>query len=205
MLKKILSLWIKQLLWVKLALILVVAVIIIAIVSILVTSRGQELAGNDKGAEIVLPEPLPMFEDFGVRIKSINVSSPIIPDVNGFDERIYYPALLKGIGQFKGSLTPDKEGNLFIFGHSSYVGKGEGKYKEILKDLNKLSPGDEVEVFYKKASYLYKVEKSYLTDVKDWSLLDPTQDNIKDKTLTIMTCWPPGSDQKRWAIKATQI
>lgn len=152
-----------------------------------------------------IPQPLEKFEDFGLTVDKLGISAPIIPNVDGFNEKIYYAALKKGVGQFKDSTTPDKAGNLFIFGHSSWISGVEGKYTEIFKKLNELQEGDEFIVYYQKTPYRYRVIKSYLTNEKDWTLLDPTPDKKDDKTITLMTCWPPGTTTKRWGVVATQI
>lgn len=152
-----------------------------------------------------IPAPLETFEDFGLTVDKLKISAPIIPDVDGFNEKIYYGALKKGVAQFKGSVTPDKEGNLFIFGHSSYFKNLEGKYTEVFKTLNELKKDDTFTVYYQKKLYTYKVEKSYVTKDDDWSILDPTPKDTKDKTITLMTCWPPGTISKRWVVIGTQI
>lgn len=152
-----------------------------------------------------IPQPLATFEDFGLKIESLKISAPIIPEVDGFNDKIYYGALKKGVAQFKGSSTPDKAGNLFVFGHSSFFKGVEGNYKEVFKELNLLKPDDKIIVYQNKIPYLYKVTKSYETNDQDWTLLDPTPDDKEDKTLTLMTCWPPGTISKRWGVIATQI
>ena len=152
-----------------------------------------------------IPQPLATFEDFGLKIESLKISAPIIPEVDGFNEKIYYAALKNGVAQFKGSSTPDKAGNLFIFGHSAFFKGVEGNYKEVFKELNLLKADDKILVYYNKTPYLYKVIKSYETNDQDWTLLDPTPKDKDDKTLTLMTCWPPGTILRRWGVVATQI
>lgn len=150
-----------------------------------------------------IPQPLPTFEDFGLTIEKLNVSAPIIPNVDGFNEKVYYAALAKGVAQFKGSVTPDQPGNLFIFGHSSFFEKAVGDYKEVFKNLDQLKENDEFLVYYHKTPYRYKVTKSFETNDKDWSIIN--QDNKTDKSVTLMTCWPPGTIAKRWVVQAKQI
>lgn len=152
-----------------------------------------------------IPQPLEKFEDFGITIEKLKISSPIIPEVDGLNENTYYGALKNGVAQFKGSSTPDKEGNIFIFGHSSFFKGVSGKYLEIFKQLNELKENDEFVIYYNKIPYRYKITKSYLTNDQDWSLVDPTPDDKKDKTATLMTCYPPGTVLKRWAIIANQL
>ena len=109
------------------------------------------------------------------------------------------------MAQYKGTVTPDKAGNLFVFGHSSFFKGVEGSYKEVFKELNQLKPDDKIIIYHNKIPYLYKITKSYETNDTDWILLDPTPKDNNDKTLTLMTCWPPGTTLKRWGVIATQI
>jgi len=181
----------------------------VVVATLVTNSRKLSLSSQSQpdkkiGVTQEIPQPLPTFEDFGLTIEKLRISTPIIPAVDGTNEDIYYPALAKGVAQFKGSSNPDVAGNLFVFGHSSYLAKAVGDYKEVLKELNLLKEGDELVVHYKKTPYRYKVTKSYETNDKDWSILSPSKD-IQEKTVTIMTCWPPGTIQNRWVVKATQI
>lgn len=190
-----------------LILLLGVGVIVAALVTnsrkLSLSSRSQP-SKTTVGITQEIPQPLPTFEDFGITIEKLRISAPVIPDVDGSNEDIYYPALAKGVAQFKGSSNPDGAGNLFIFGHSSYFAKAVGDYKEVFKELNLLKEGDEFVIHYKKTPYRYKVTKSYETNDKDWSILAPSKDS-NEKTITIMTCWPPGTIQNRWVIRATQV
>lgn len=170
-------------------------------------STPQKTGVDSSDLELIesIPQPLEKFEDFGLTIEKLKISAPIVPQVDGFNEKIYYGALKKGVGQFKDSSTPDKTGNLFIFGHSSWFPGVVGKYTEVFLQLNELKKDDEFIVYYQKTPYKYKVTKSYLTTDQDWTLIDPTPDNKDDKTVTLMTCWPPGTTAKRWGVVATQI
>lgn len=189
-----------------LILLLGVGVVVAALVT---NNRKLSLSSQSQPEKSVgvtqeIPQPLPTFEEFGLTIEKLRISAPIIPAVDGTNEDIYYPALAKGVAQFKGSANPDVAGNLFVFGHSSYFAKAVGNYKEVFKELNLLKEGDEFVVHYKKTPYRYKVTKSYETNDKDWSILSPSKDS-NEKTITIMTCWPPGTIQNRWVVRATQV
>ena len=188
-----------------LILLLGVSVAIILIINSRKTVRQtQPQPTKEVSVSQEVPQPLPTFEDFGLTIDTLHISAPIIPDVDGNNEEIYYAALAKGVAQYKGSSVPSVAGNLFIFGHSSYFAKAIGDYKEVFKELNKLKEGDEFLVYFKKTPYRYRVTKSYETNDKDWSILSPSKD-VNEKTITLMTCWPPGTIKNRWVVKGTQI
>lgn len=89
--------------------------------------------------DVSIPQPLEKFEDYGLLIENLGVSAPIIPNVDGLNEKVYYSALKKGVAQFKGSQNPDEKGNLFVFGHSSYFpGIAGTKFTEAFKRLNEM-------------------------------------------------------------------
>lgn len=185
----------------------ILILVIIGAAAFGVFGKGAKKADQPSDVKITeaVPQPLETFDDFGLKIDSLKISAPIIPEVDGLNEKIYYAALKKGVAQYKSSQTPDKAGNLFVFGHSSFFKGVEGNYKEVFKELNQLKNDDQIMVYHNKIPYLYKVTKSYETTDTDWTLLDPTPKNESDRTLTLMTCWPPGTTAKRWAVIATQI
>jgi len=184
---------------------LVVGLVAAGIVTSIKPKHSQTTSQSSEESDEGIPQPLEKFEDYGLLIEKIGVSAPIIPNVDGLNEKIYYPALKKGVAQFKGSQNPDEKGNLFVFGHSSYMPGAVGtKFTEVFKRLYELKKGNEFVVYYKGTQYHYKVTKSFKTDDKDWSVMDPTPKNQDDKTVTLMTCWPPGSNVKRWVVTATQ-
>ena len=93
----------------------------VVVATLVTNSRKLSLSSQSQpdkkiGVTQEIPQPLPTFEDFGLTIEKLRISTPIIPAVDGTNEDIYYPALAKGVAQFKGSSNPDVAGNLFVFG-----------------------------------------------------------------------------------------
>lgn len=56
------------------------------------------------------------------------------------------------------------------------------------KDLDKLEQGDEIRLYYNSKIYLYSVDEVFITDSRDWSVIEPTP----EPALTLTTCHPPG-------------
>ncbi|KKP88389.1 MAG: sortase family protein [Berkelbacteria bacterium GW2011_GWA2_35_9] len=152
-----------------------------------------------------IPQPLEKFEDFGLVIEKINQSAPIIPDIDILDQNVYLKAIEKGVALSKDSKNPKEFGNLFIFGHSDYLYTAPGDYKEVFKELDQLKKGDQFKIYFEKVPYTYEVFDSKVVDSKDFSVLDPTPKIEDDKTVTIMTCHPPGTTTNRWVVFAKQI
>ena len=140
--------------------------------------------------------PNPKIQEFGLQIEKLDILVPITKDVNGKDKTAYNDALKEGVAHFKGTSLPGEDGNIFIFGHSSTEIKGE--YSEIFAKLNDLEINDPIVVFYQNAKHKYKVKQKKIVEATDLSVLDKGSKEI----LTLMTCWPIGTKDKRLIILA---
>lgn len=145
---------------------------------------------------------VPVDEEFGIIIPKIDANSKVITNVDPYNSREYQVALTKGVAHAKGSVLPNESGNVFIFSHSSANFYDAARYNSVFYLLNKMEKGDEIYIFYKKEKIKYLV-----TDKK---IVDPTAVNYltgdkRKKTLTLMTCWPPGTTLKRLLIIAEQV
>lgn len=138
-------------------------------------------------------------KEFGIVIPKINASAKIIPQVDPYNSNIYQVALSKGVAQAKGSAFPDRIGNMFLFSHSSANLLDATRYNSIFFLLSKLEKNDKIEIYYKKIKYEYSVKEIKIIDPKEISYLNAL---TEIKTLTLMTCWPPGTTLKRLLIIA---
>jgi sortase A len=127
----------------------------------------------------------------------INLSAPIMLEVNGNNNNEYQSALEKGVAHLKGSALPGKSGNVFIFGHSSFDAEKAGQYKEVFAKLDELVNGDLIEIQSSEARYTYKVVEKKIVNSNDVSIAGQ---NYSLKQLTLMTCWPIGSTEKRLVV-----
>lgn len=141
----------------------------------------------------------PVDKTFGIVIPKIGANSKIISNVDPYNSYIYQVALTKGVAQAKGTTVPTENGNMFLFSHSSANIIGAGRYNSIFYLLSKLEEKDEVFIYYKNKRYKYKVSGKKIVDAKDVSYLNK---KTKNKILTLMTCWPTGTNYKRLIIEA---
>jgi len=137
-----------------------------------------------------------LFE-FGLNISKISVLVPVVGDVDGTNKYTYNKALLSGVAQYKGTALPGQGGNIFIFGHSS-TWNGEGQYAQAFAKLNDLDSGDKIVLYYQNREFIYNVAKKEIVAADDFSSLNPT----KSEQVTLMTCWPIGSNLKRLVVVA---
>ena len=142
--------------------------------------------------------PEPIITESKIIIPKIYVEGPIIWDVK-FDE--IHANLNQGVVQYNESAKPGQIGNVFIVGHSSDFIWSKGKYKNIFALLPKLVNGDQIQILYNNKNYTYQVSETKIVSPTDISIIKPTD----DATLTLMTCWPIGTSQKRYVIVAKLI
>ncbi len=143
----------------------------------------------------------PVDLDFGIVIPKIGANAKIIPQVDPYNPNIYQVALTKGVAQAKGTAFPNQTGNMFLFSHSSANLIEATRFNSVFYLLYKLKNGDEIYIYYNKARIKYVVSDTKIVDPKDISYLNPIS---KIKQLTLMTCWPAGTDYKRLIVIATQ-
>lgn len=137
-------------------------------------------------------------------IESIGVAAPIIEQVDGANEDEYLLALQKGVAHYEGTALVGQKGNAFLFGHSSYYRKKPGEYKQVFKKLNQVPVGGTIAVTRGTETYQYRVTASRIIEPTDVSVLaQPTDSTIE--MVTIMTCWPPGTLNKRYILQAERI
>ena len=140
-------------------------------------------------------------KDFSLVIPKIDITAPVIPNVDGGNSETYLKVLEGGVAHFDGTALPDQIGRTFIFGHSSYFRNKPGNYKFIFSKLDSLVNGDDILLWYKNELLQYKVVEKKFISPTDLSVLLPTA----NKTLTLQACWPIGSTKERIIINAEQM
>jgi sortase A len=142
--------------------------------------------------------PSPVISEFSLSIPIIKVKAPVIANVDGNNQTAYDKALENGVAQLQGSSLPGQGGNIFIFGHSSFYWWSPGNYKTIFAKLPDIKLGDEIDVWYHQKEFQYKVN-----DIKT---VLPNDVDVTKKTdseeLSLMTCVPVGTAQKRLIVTA---
>ena len=130
------------------------------------------------------PAPAPIAV---VRIPKIRLSVPVLP---GTDDR----TLDLAVGHVEGTAQPGTDGNMGIAGHRDGFFRG-------LKDI---VPGDVIELDTIQGTDVYRVERTWVVNPDDVSVLDQTS----TRTLTLVTCYPfyfIGSAPLRFIVRAGRI
>src|SRR3989344_544439 len=153
---------------------------------------------NLKEVEFLVPKD----PEFSVVIPKIGANAKILANVDAADEKVYLDALNKGVAHAVGTKFPGESGHIFLFAHSTDYFWNVGTYNAIFYLLNKLTKGDEVDLFYQGQRYVYKVVDSVIADPAQVQYL--TRKSNKE-FLTLQTCWPPGTTLKRLLVFATRV
>lgn len=160
---------------------------------------------------VVAPEQINTFEkplippnkDFSILIPKIGAVSGIIDNVDPADPAKYLPALKRGVAHAAGTGTPGIVGNVFLFAHSTDAFWDVNTYNAVFYLIGKLNPGDEIDIYYNGDLIKYEVYDKKVVQPDDSGYFGTL---IKDgKTLTLQTCYPPGTTLERLVVLAKQV
>ena len=127
------------------------------------------------------PAPPPLAV---LRIPKIRLEVPVLP---GTDDS----TLDRALGHIEETAAPGTDGNSGIAGHRDGFFRG-------LKDI---APGDVIELETLQGKEVYRVERTWVVEPEDVSVLDPTS----TRTVTLVTCYPfyyVGSAPQRFIVRA---
>lgn len=125
------------------------------------------------------PPPLAIL-----RIPKIRVEVAVLPGTSDF-------VLNRAVGHIEHTALPGTDSNSGIAGHRDGFFRG----------LKEIAPGDAIELETLTGRQLYRVERTWIVDPEDVSVLDPTA----VRSLTLVTCYPfyfIGSAPQRFIVRA---
>lgn len=142
----------------------------------------------------------PPNTDFSIIIPKINAAAPIVRDVDPVSSKAYLSALKNGVAHASGTAYPGTVGNVYLFAHSTDAFYNIGKYNAVFFLIGKLETGDEIDIYYRGTLYKYVVYDKKVVDATDIQYLGTLISD--EKTLTLQTCYPPGTTIKRLVVLA---
>jgi sortase A len=162
-----------------------------------VVEESKEITEDiDKDTEIVFVD-----SNYGLYIPKIGANAKVIENVDPYDEDEYINALYSGVAHAKGTSTPNRSGNVFLFAHSAVNFYERRKYNVYFYLLGELQKDDPIYVSYDGDIYTYKVLETKKVDPTEVQYLGTYSDR---DTLTLMTCWPAGMNVKRIIVTAVR-
>lgn len=162
--------------------------------------RQELMYRLDSQTKSIQKEIVPVDKSFGIVIPKISANARVIANVDPLKEDVYQRALTKGVAHAQGTVLPGETGNMFIFAHSAGNWYEANQYNAVFYLLYKLIKGDVINIYYKDKLYVYKVREIKYIESTEVSYLSSKTDGWK--TLTLMTCWPPGTTLKRLIVVA---
>lgn len=133
---------------------------------------------------IAEPGPAPLAV---LRIPKLRLEAAVLP---GTDDG----TLNRGLGHIESTAQPGTDGNAGIAGHRD-------SFFRALKDI---AQDDLIELDTPLMTDVYRVERTWIVDPDDVSVLDPTP----VRALTLVTCYPfyyVGSAPKRFIVRAVRV
>lgn len=157
----------------------------------------QNIIANPTAKVNVGPEPRMI-------IPKINVDAPVVYGV-GPDHNSQMKAMESGIAHFSipgANAVPGQIGNTVLAAHSSNDIFAPGDYKVVFAKNEKLVAGDTIYMHYEGTRYAYAVTK---TEVVLPTEVSRVQLDTDKPMLTLISCVPLGTAQKRLLVFAEQV
>lgn len=149
------------------------------------------------------PPPLliePVNKQSGIVVEKINANSTVALNVDAGNEPEYKRVLKEsGVAHAKGTALPGEKGNSYLFAHSVGNPWDIAQYNAVFYLLRELEPSDRVVLYREGWRYDYRVYDKKIVEPTDVSFLTAQYD---EPTLTLQTCWPPGTVLKRLLVFA---
>lgn len=140
-------------------------------------------------------------KDNSLEIPSLGLVTSMVAgqttDVNALEQD-----LDKGVVLYPGSVYPGQDGQMVVLGHSAPPGWPHIKHDWVFSNIENLTEGDQIIVYYNHRQYTYRVvSKKIIQQGEDVAEDGKATGNV----LTIVSCWPPGKNYKRIAIEAELV
>ena len=142
-------------------------------------------------------------------VPSLWLDVPIITNENmapvDFAKADFDKELDQWIVKYPTTPEPWEEWNTLLFGHTSYVVWKTNPYGTIFKDLPKLKDSTLIQILRKGDLYEYKVIDLFIVPPKQVNAQYMTYQNAGGSYITLMWCYPLGTDNKRIMVVAKLI
>lgn len=174
---------------------------------LLIANVKAYVSPSNTQAQNIIIDPnatIPVGPENKMIIPKINVDAPIVLNV-GPTEQEQLAAMANGIAHVRypgASALPGQIGNTVFSAHSSSDWSDSGAYKFIFVQLERLTKDDVIYINYQSKRYAYKVYETKTVAPTDVGSLYYTGN---DPIITLITCTPLGTAQKRFLVFAKQI
>lgn len=162
-------------------------------------TKNNRTIENEQKSEGEKQTPNVVQTETGSYQSGDEIAKLVVPEINlAFDVFLGTgeDVLAKGVGMYDSKWTtpPDKGGHTVLSGHRDSV----------FQPVGDLVEGDSLYVRYRDKDYQYEINKIWITDEHDYSVIVPKDES----TLTLSTCYPfhfIGSAPDRYIIQAKLV
>src|SRR3989344_366491 len=137
-----------------------------------------------------------------LRIPSLGILAPVILPKNP-DILAVTNDLNNGVVYYPGSVLPGRVGQIVVLGHSAPTNWPKIRYDWVFSDLNDLSYGDQIHLYFDNKEYIYSVREKKI--LKKGEEITPTSLVNNGNVLVLVSCWPPGKNLQRIAVQAELV
>lgn len=142
-------------------------------------------------------------------VPSIWLDVPIVTNENmkvtDFSTADFDKELNEWVVKYPTTPAPGEEWNTLLFGHTSYVVWKTNPFGTIFKDIAKLKDSTLIQVLREGKLYEYKVVDLFVVAPKQVAAQYMTYQNAGGSYITLMWCYPLGTDKKRIMVVAKLI
>jgi LPXTG-site transpeptidase (sortase) family protein len=151
-------------------------------------------------ASKVIREEVPVADPDRIVIEKVGVDVAI-KNPSSTEIKVLDDALLGGAVRYPTSASLGEEGNVVIFGHSSYLPVVSNENFKAFNEIQKLERGDEIVVYGGGYAHTYMVDSVEKMKANEGTIpLDVT-----GHKLTLATCNSFGTPQDRFVVSATLV
>ncbi len=144
-----------------------------------------------------------------ILVPSIGLDVPIIISKNksatDFSKADYDTELKEWVVKYPTTPAPGEEWNTLLFGHTSQEVWKSNPYGTIFKDIAKLKDNTLIQILRQWHLYEYKVIDLFIVSPKEVNAQYLTYQNAWGSYITLMWCYPLGTEKKRILVVAKLI
>ena len=143
---------------------------------------------------------IPQVAEYPVKIAAADIGlNKIVYSPNSTDEKTLDAALLKGAVHYPGSALLGEEGNVLLFGHSSYIPGTLNLAYKTFNGIQNLKTGQIITVSSQTSAYDYRVTSVSFAKATDDNVIDLSKSGHR---LTLVTCNSFKTKSDRFVIEA---
>ncbi len=132
-----------------------------------------------------------------ISASSVGMNAPVLNPAST-DVKVLDEALLSGAVRYPGSAKLGEEGNVLIFGHSSYLRTVFNESYKAFNDIQKLKVGETIKVSSGNSIYEYQVTSVRLAKAEE-EVIDLSRNS---RRLTLVTCNSFATKSDRFVVEA---